>query len=419
MSVENSTPVEVAVAAAVEEVSPDRAFSASKLFVYIKNAISSIPVNETLFKQSITAIEQTTAFINKNTSLVVVFDETKLKDLMTTIDETIATNLVKVDDGFDDLRAQLRTTLGDLTTAIDTHKKWAQSLIAKGQDAAAGAASTAANAVAVPSDFSFSTAKLFSLMKNALASIPINQAMFDYTISSVDHATQFINKNTNANLVFDIEKLQELIATVDEVISQNLVKLDDGFDQGRVHLSESLQSLKQAAVAHKEWAQATAAATHQTAVQEIQAKYNMSRDALTLAVNLARENISAARSAITNSDKTLQQKVMDSAMYVLGAAQPYVQEAYQKSQPVVAQALDKCQPILDKSKPYVDEIVEKASEVTKKLQEHEKVGSYVTQAVDTTSTVFERTKEYVGINQEEPVAAAALVASTEVVSDVQ
>jgi len=109
--------------------SEDKLFSTLRVFESIKSAISTISTNQQLFEQSLSIINQTTQFINANTGVVVVFDVSKLNELLQTIDEVVCKNLAKLDDGCDNLRSKLSLALLELLDAVVAHKKYAEDVI--------------------------------------------------------------------------------------------------------------------------------------------------------------------------------------------------------------------------------------------------------------------------------------------------
>ncbi len=114
--------------------SPEKPWFLTTTAVYdvVKKTISSIPHSKTVFDKSVDTIVMLTDYINDKTgSHIVVIDHERANELISKLDGLFGDLLINVDDGFDNLRGKLATSVRGLIESLIEQKKLA---VAKGSE---------------------------------------------------------------------------------------------------------------------------------------------------------------------------------------------------------------------------------------------------------------------------------------------
>ncbi len=272
-----------------------------------------------------------------------------------------------------------------------------------------------------------STKHIYALIKNAVASIPYSQTIFDKTVLAICTTTSYINKSTKLNVVVDMEDCHSIVRTLDETLSGLTMRADDGFDSLRDKLSASLTELSAALQTHRAWAEDFAARTTEDAGEASIAAMSKMRSAYESTVNIVKVALAVGKESVIahaadakilaedrykNTVSAVQFKVADvhskvsdardqteSALRatiesVLNIAQPYVHAGVSLSTPYVTRAVEMTQPYVEKAAPYVEPIVARATAVNASLLDSERFGSLVSQAEEAAQQAIEGTVAY-------------------------
>ena len=119
--------------------SPEKPWFLTTTAVYdvVKKTISSIPQSKTVFDKSVDTIVMLTDYINDKTgSHIVIIDHERANELIAKLDGLFGDLLINVDDGFDNLRGKLATSVRGLIESLIQQKKLA---VAKGSELVAQA----------------------------------------------------------------------------------------------------------------------------------------------------------------------------------------------------------------------------------------------------------------------------------------
>lgn len=114
--------------------SPEKPWFLTTTAVYdvVKKTISSIPQSKTVFEKSVDTIVMLTDYINDKTgSHIVIIDHERANELIAKLDGLFGDLLINVDDGFDNLRGKLATSVRGLIESLIQQKKLA---VAKGSE---------------------------------------------------------------------------------------------------------------------------------------------------------------------------------------------------------------------------------------------------------------------------------------------
>ena len=277
---------------------------------------------------------------------------------------------------------------------------------------------------------------VYETVKKTVAAIPHSKALFDKSIDGIVALTNFINMKTGSNIVvIDHEKANELIDQLDDILGGQFIRVDDGFDNLRSKLANSLRRLIDSLVEQKKLAVATR--------NVLVAKVENARDVTTQSLTTRYEQAAAVFRALLDKVKTrcpaqvseFLEKSYDTAekkthaifttaqatstswidrgldiyhnadsqfswatAYILKTAQPYVHTAVQRGQPYLANAVEVSQPYVQPyvqhAKPFLDPLVERAHGVKHALEEHKVVGPYVARAYATAHKTLADVKVY-------------------------
>lgn len=111
--------------------------TSTAVYDVVKKTVASIPNSKVVFDRSIDTIVMLTDFINQKTgSHIVIIDHEKANELIARLDGIFSDLLIHVDDGFDNMRGKLATSLRGLIESLNEQKKLA---IAKGSELVAQA----------------------------------------------------------------------------------------------------------------------------------------------------------------------------------------------------------------------------------------------------------------------------------------
>lgn len=269
-----------------------------------------------------------------------------------------------------------------------------------------------------------SSVEIYVLVKKTVEALPYSQALLDQSLVALSQLTKYINENTTAKLVLDVDQAHDLIEKIDSILSEQLVVLDDGLDGVRAKLSSQLRQLLTALVNHKKWAESKADETKDAAFKSVQTRYEVALGFVNRLVEVARarlavvtdlyeksvEKVQATKAAaeqyvqdINNEVKSFSSNIRNkvdsqtigSILYLLQVAQPYVHKLVNTSAPLVSKTLQVSQPYIEQAKPHVEKIVSRAVDVTNTLKENKYVGSYVDTALVYAQVAIDETKGYV------------------------
>ncbi|KAJ1434706.1 hypothetical protein B484DRAFT_282819 [Ochromonadaceae sp. CCMP2298] len=262
---------------------------------------------------------------------------------------------------------------------------------------------------------------VYGWVKATAASIPHSQVLFDQSILGITALTSYIKDKTKANvLVFDLEKASELICKLDGVLSDQFIRLDDGFDSLRGKLGMALRQLISSLVEHKQivlkYLAEKALQLNQAgeeASTAVKTRYEKAQEVFTalLAATMDKyqpyyATLEAKKAELTQyADQTVKSNaahyysaLFTHATYLLKTAQPYVHDAVARSSPYISTAVEVSQPYVVQAKPYLEPLLLKAQNVKSHLQEHSLVGPYVTRAeqlvLEIGTSAFEEAKIY-------------------------
>jgi len=284
-----------------------------------------------------------------------------------------------------------------------------------------------------------STKHIYALVKNAVASVPYSQTVFDNTLLAICTTTTYINKSTKLNVVVEPEDCHNLAQSLDETVKSLTVRADDGFDALRAKLSQSLNDLLTAVVAHKTWAEDLAAKkvgeageTSVVVVEKMKSTYDRTLELIRSALALAKDSVyahaadvrvrvedkvkttvGAVQTAAGEVKEETESRLLSAITSALNIAQPYVQSAVNISTPYVARAVEISSPYVAQASPYLEPLVAKVTAVNASLLESERFGSFVSQAEDAAQKALVNAKEYC-TPAAVPAAATAGVAPEEI-----
>ena len=288
------------------------------------------------------------------------------------------------------------------------------------------------------------SSEVYKVVKKAVSSIPNGGAVFERSLTAISLLTKYINESTRFNVVLDVEQSHVLINQIDNILSEQLVFVDDGLDKFRGELSMKLRLLLSAISKNKLWAEErartagdavktsynttyTKAASRyeqfvvvlQNLVETVKERYSgvvgMVAGTVIATKVTAEELVNFAKTTVTNTYKKsldyVQETVdaskakatttvIDTLSFYLKKYQPLVVDAVQVSQPYVLKALAVSQPYVEKAKPFVDPLVEKAKNVNATLLDNAVVGPYVSKAYDLANVAINETKVYCHIHSE-------------------
>ncbi len=245
-----------------------------------------------------------------------------------------------------------------------------------------------------------STSEIYKLVKGATKFIPRSGELFEQSLQAIALLTKYVNESTRINIVFDVDQTKELINKLDDLLSEQLVIVDDGFDSVRAKFNTNLKLLITALLQHSEWAQNFAKQQKDNATQVVSSQFEHALLILALLKNtaetkfpkvakLASETIERVKSTVESGKQLYHGEVPEYirayTLQFLTTAQPYVHKAVNYSIPVVQKAVDVSHPYYDKASPYVTPVIEKAQAIESSLRENSQYGPYVARAVETSA----------------------------------
>jgi hypothetical protein len=93
-----------------------------------------------------------------------------------------------------------------------------------------------------PKPFFLSTIVLYKWIKIAASTIPSGSAVFEQLLSGIVIVTEFVQSQTDIKvLVIKDTDAEDLVSQLDGVVTDLLIRLDDGFDNLRVLLVGALR----------------------------------------------------------------------------------------------------------------------------------------------------------------------------------
>ena len=248
------------------------------------------------------------------------------------------------------------------------------------------------------------SAEVYKIVKHAVLAIPKSEVVFDKLLQGIAALTKFINDATRANIVFEPNQCYELITKLDEILSEQLVVVDDGFDALRNRLCSNLRLLIVSLIRHKEWAESYITDAPENAKLALTTRYETALALLALLTSKLEERFpKASKLATTTVDtvkitvengKSIYQNGFDWNLYLQKAlvlAQPYVQSAVVYGLPYAEKVKDISYPYYEKAAPFIAPVVAKTETA---LKENKYVGDYVTKAIDTSAVIIEEVKSY-------------------------
>lgn len=271
------------------------------------------------------------------------------------------------------------------------------------------------------------TTEIYKIVKGTVKFIPRSEELFERSLQAIELVAKYVNESTRVKIAFDPEQTYDLIHRLDDVLTEQLVSVDDGFDSLRSKFCSSLRSLITALKHHKDWAEHYAKTQQENAKQAVAVRYEhailfvklllqYAEQRFPKASKLVVDSVDRVKATVNQSKEIYHGKVPDSiheyAAKILADAQPYVHQTVKFVRPTMERAIDISQPYLERSKPYIDPIAQKAEGIETSLKENAYVGSYVTKAIDTSYELFNQILLY-AIPPTEPSEEVPVVAVVE------
>lgn len=250
------------------------------------------------------------------------------------------------------------------------------------------------------------SSEIYKLVKSAIYYIPKSELILDQTINVIAKVTKYINDNTHINVVLNAEDSYNLINKLDEILAQQLVVLDDGFDSLRAKLSSSLRMLISALVKHKDWAENYAKDHGNQAKEALQTRYERALGVFQHILTKVQERFPHGSAFVNDTYEKVVSKVEESrsavrervegyAAAVLGKAQPYVHRVVEYGAPYVQTAVYVSSPIVKTASPYViDPVLNRAVSVENQLKENKYIGHYVEKVLGLSYSFLGELKAY-------------------------
>jgi hypothetical protein len=241
--------------------------------------------------------------------------------------------------------------------------------------------------------------EVYRMVKSAVSMIGLSEVLVHRLLNGLTVLTKFINDNTRTQIVLDADQSYELINSLDVLLTEQMIGMDDGFDELRRKLCSTIRVLMVALVHHKEWTENYLLETKGTAVTAVQTRYETVLTFLKLLVAKAEERI--PKMLLTSSEETSSSNVrVGFGWNIYGAylqtllltAQPYVHSAVTYSLPYVEKAKEISHPYYDKAiAPYVVPVVTKADT---RMKGNKFIGKYYSEAKDTSTVILNEVKAY-------------------------
>jgi hypothetical protein len=250
------------------------------------------------------------------------------------------------------------------------------------------------------------SAEVYRMVKSAVSMIGFSEVLVHRLLNGLTVLTKFINDNTRVQIVLDADQSYELINSLDVLLTEQMIGMDDGFDELRRKLCSTIRVLMVALVHHKEWTENYLLETKGTAVTAVQTRYETVLSFLKLLVAKAEERI-FPKMLMTSSSSSPSSEETSSSNVRLGfgwnlygaylqtlllTAQPYVHSAVTYSLPYVEKAKEISHPYYDKAiAPYVVPVVTKADS---RMKGNKFIGKYYSEAKDTSTVILNEVKSY-------------------------
>jgi hypothetical protein len=241
--------------------------------------------------------------------------------------------------------------------------------------------------------------EVYRMVKSAVSMIGLSEVLAHRLLNGLAVLTKFINDNTRTQIVLDADQSYELINSLDVLLTEQMIGMDDGFDELRRKLCSTIRVLMVALVHHKEWTENYLLETKGTAVTAVQTRYETVLTFLKLLVAKAEERI--PKMLLTSSEETSSSNVrVGFGWNIYGAylqtllltAQPYVHSAVTYSLPYVEKVKEISHPYYDKAiAPYVVPVVTKADT---RMKGNKFIGKYYSEAKDTSTVILNEVKAY-------------------------
>jgi len=262
--------------------------------------------------------------------------------------------------------------------------------------------------------------EIYKYVKNMASNIPKGQQFVEKSISSISDATKYINESTRLNVAVDQEQTYQLINKLDELVSEQMIRLDDGLDDARGRFATSLRSLMNALVAQKNRAEEYAKNTRSSAANAVKTRYEqvqamlqsllvkvreiypegydqvaaIAHSSIEKAVELQNSAQGYVKATTNKVHGYAHSTIFGTVQYLLKTAHPYVHMAVVTGQPYYYKALDASGPYIVSAKPYVDPLIERAEHVKDSLHDSKLLGPYIDTAFSYAEVVINETKNY-------------------------
>jgi len=292
------------------------------------------------------------------------------------------------------------------------------------------------------------SSSMYEHIKKLLCALPVSKAAFEHSIDAISKVTKFINDSTAAKIpLIELDQVNELLIKLDVLLSDQLVKLDDGMDHYRAQFSAAIHRLIESLIEQKNVAISIANEKTDVVLSLVKTRYEQALEVfasllktvrdkypqtfeqfsstavgaynsvvrksseVATFVSTSNEVVKAASKEFFDSVKGSNSTMYTATFYLLKLAQPYVHQVVQKSTPYIANAVEVSSPYVVHAKPYLDPLLERAHGINGALLDNKLVGPYISSAIEKASFALDETKAY--CIPPEQVTAHELVAAAE------
>jgi ElaB/YqjD/DUF883 family membrane-anchored ribosome-binding protein len=272
-----------------------------------------------------------------------------------------------------------------------------------------------------------SSCEIYKLIKHSLLLLPYSETLFQKSLHGITLVTNFLNdkvasaassssRNPQANknnktgnhhyLPLTEKECSDLLNKVDDIISEELIMLDDGFDDLRSKLSGRLQGLRASLLSYqqniRERINESIDSSSASLTAACSSRYDQSMTSLALLVQELREKhpkITEKLNSITSTAKNLETSSRSSlqryASSLLITAQPFVHSAVNVSLPYLIKAQEISSPYYEQyASSYVQPVLNKAVNMEHSLKENKLLGNYIIKLEETSLNVIKEIEHY-------------------------
>jgi ElaB/YqjD/DUF883 family membrane-anchored ribosome-binding protein len=279
-----------------------------------------------------------------------------------------------------------------------------------------------------------SSCEIYKLIKHSILLLPYSETLFQKSLHGITLVTNFLNdkvasaasssssssssssRNPQANknnkkgnhhyLPLTEQECSDLLNKVDAIISEELIMLDDGFDDLRSKLSGKLQGLRASLLSYqqniRERINESLDSSSASLTAACSSRYDQSMTSLALLIQELREKhpkITEKLNSITSTAKNLESSSRSSlqryASSLLTTAQPFVHSAVNVSLPYLIKAQEISSPYYEQyASSYVQPVLNKAVNMEHSLKENKLLGNYIIKLEETSLNVIKEIEHY-------------------------